>query len=268
MLTPALSLPRGSLIDYLHGVRTPFEPASSSLGRTSSLGKGGAHSLAMSQFSPADRVRHIYTLLTLPATPATSDGITRRGAGLTVRSEEFPHLVDISPLHDEEYNSAWLKKWGSSNSVLSISISDLDDIRRHFGEQIAFYFGFLLYYFQSLASAAAIGGAFWLTGSPYHPLYSLALVCWACFFVESWRIKERKLAVRWGTLGCGEVDTRRLGFKAFKKETDKVTGEEVEVFEWWRRELRVAGSVPAIIFFAGLLGLTLTTMFIVEVSSR
>lgn len=255
-----------SLIDYLHGVRTPFEPASSSLGRTSSLPAGAAHSLATSHYSPADRLRHLYTLLTLPATPVTSEGITRQGAGLRLKSDEYPHLIDMTPLHDPDYNRAWLKRWGSSKSIMSISISDLDDIRKHFGEHIAFYFGFLLYYFQSLASVAAIGGAFWLTGSPYHPLYSFALVIWACIFVESWRIKERKLAVRWGTLGCGEVETRRLGFKPVKKEIDKVTGEEVEVFEWWRKELRVAGSIPAIVFFASLLGLTLTTMFITEVS--
>lgn len=253
------------LIDYLHNVRTNFEPASSSLARTSSLPKGSTHSLAQSQFSPADRLRHLYTLLTLPATPVTSDGITRRGAGMRVKSEEFPHLIDITPLHDPAYNRSWLKRWNSSKSFLSISVSDLDGIRSHFGEHIAFYFGFLLYYFQSLASVAAIGGLFWLTGSPYHPLYSLALVFWACFFVESWRIKERKLAVRWGSFGCGKVESRRAGFKANRKEIDKASGEEVEVFEWWRKELRVACSIPAIAFFATLLASVLTTMFVVEV---
>ncbi|CAO1627089.1 unnamed protein product [Jaminaea pallidilutea] len=253
------------LIDYLHGVRKPFEPASSSLQRSSSLPKGSTHNLATSQFSPADRLRHMYTLLTLPAHPVTSEGITRRGAGLRVKSEEFPHLVDMTPLHDVSYNTAWLKRWGSKSSIFSINVTDLDGIQAHFGEHIAFYFGFLLYYLQSLAPVAAVGGLFWIAGAPYHPLYSLALVGWACTFVESWRIKERKLAVRWGTLGCGAVESRRLGFQAHRKEVDKVTGEEVEVFEWWRRELRVAFSIPAVAFFASVLALVLTTMFVVEV---
>lgn len=207
----------------------------------------------------------MYTLLTLPSTPVTSDGITRRGAGLRIKSTEFPHLVDMTPLHDPAYNKAWLQRWSSSKSVLAINVTDLDGIRTHFGEHIAFYFGFLLYYFQSLASVAAIGGAFWIMRAPYHPLYSLALVLWACFFVESWRIKERKLAVRWGCLGCGDVESRRIGFKAHRRELDKVTGEETEVFEWWRRELRVACSIPAVAFFASLLAGVLTTMFVTEV---
>ncbi|CAO1617116.1 unnamed protein product [Parajaminaea phylloscopi] len=253
------------LIDYLHGVRTDCEPAASSLGRSSSLPKGSTHSLAQSQFSSADRIRHLYTLLTLPAKPVTSDGITRRGAGLRVKSDEFPHLIDMTPLHDPAYNRAWLKRWGSSQSFLAISVRDLDGIRSHFGEHIAFYFGFLLYYFQSLAPVAAVGGLFWVAGAPYHPLYSLALVFWACVFVESWRIKERKLAVRWGTLNCGSVESRRLGFKANRVESDKVTGEDVEVFEWWRKELRIACSIPAVLFFAALLASVLTTMFVVEV---
>lgn len=182
-----------------------------------------------------------------------------------MRSEEYPHLVDITPLHDPSYNRAWLKRWSSWSSFLAINFHDLDDIRRHFGHHVAFYFGFLLYYFQSLASVAAIGGTFWLAGMPYHPIYSVALVLWACLFVESWRIRERKLAVRWGTLGCGDVESRRLGFKPHRVEVDKVTGEEAEIFEWWRRELRIAGNIPAVLFFAALLGLTLTTMFVVEV---
>lgn len=256
------------LIDYLHGVRTTAgEPASSSLSRSSSLPKGATHNLALSQFSPSDRLRHMHTLLTLPSTPATSDGITRRGAGLRLQSEEFPHLIDMTPLHDQEYNKQWLKRWGSSKSFLAISTQDLDGIRAHFGEGLAFYFAFLLYYFQALAPLAAIGGCFYLAGAPYHPLYSLALVGWACMFVESWRIKERKLAVRWGCLGCGDVESRRVGFKAKRREMDKVTGEEKEVFEWWRRELRVACSVPAVAFFASLLAAVLTTMFVTEVSA-
>lgn len=253
-----------NLIDYLHGVRTRFEPSSSSMGRSSSLPKGSTHSLAVSQFSSAERLRHMYTLLTLPATPATSDGITRQGAGLRLKSEEFPHLVDMTPLHDTGFNRSWLKRW-TGKPLPSVDLTELDEVRQHFGEHIAFYFGFLVFYFQSLAPAAAIGAIFWLAGTPYHPVYSILLVTWACVFTESWRVKEKKLAVRWGTLGCGEVETRRLGFSPVRKEVDKATGEEVEVFEWWRRELRVAGSIPAIIFFAALLGLTLTTMFIVEV---
>lgn len=141
----------------------------------------------------------------------------------------------------------------------------LDAVRSHFGEHIALYFGFLNFYFQSLSSIAAIGLAFWFAGAPFHPIYSLLLIAWSCVFVELWRMRERKLAVRWGTLGVGQVDDRRKSFKPVSVRRDPVTGEDDEVFEWWRRELRIVTSVPVMLFFAAVLGATMTTMFATEV---
>jgi anoctamin-10 len=138
-------------------------------------------------------------------------------------------------------------------------------VRSHFGDHIALYFGFLNFYFQSLFSLAVVGTAFWAAGAPFHPLYSLLLVVWSCVFVEIWRMKERKIAVRWGTVGVSHVDARRKEFKPRTTRKDPVTGEDEEVFEWWRRELRIALSIPVIIFFVALLGAVLTTMFVIEV---
>lgn len=141
----------------------------------------------------------------------------------------------------------------------------MDSIRNHFGEQIAYYFGFLNFYFQSLFSVAAAGTAFWAAGAPFHPVYSIVLVIWALVFVELWRMKERKLAVRWGTVGIGKVDERRNGFNAHAVRPDPATGEDQEVFEWWRREVRVAASLPVMLLFASLLVATMTTTFATEV---
>lgn len=78
-------------------------------------------------------------------------------------------------------------------------------------------------------------------------------------------MKERKFAVRWGTVGVSNVDARRKEFKPRIVRKDPATGEDEEVFEWWRREIRIALSIPVMIFFAALLGAVLTTMFAVEV---
>lgn len=78
-------------------------------------------------------------------------------------------------------------------------------------------------------------------------------------------MKERKLAVRWGTVGVSQVDARRKEFSPVSIRKDPATGEDEEVFEWWRREFRIACSIPVMIFFAGLLGAVLTTMFVIEV---
>lgn len=245
-----------SLHDYLHGVKGNVEPeGTNSLSRSSSLGSDPVRTQAQA-FNGADRVRYTYDLLTRPKP---------HGAHLLIGSKEYPHLKDMTPIHDPAYNRDWLKRWSDVKSMLQISVKELDAIRSHFGEHIALYFGFLNFYFQSLTPIAATGLAFWAAGAPFHPIYSLLLVVWACMFVELWRMKERKLAVRWGTAGVGHVDARRNEFTPRTVRKDPATGEDEEVFEWWRRELRIACSVPVMLFFAALLGATMTTMFATEV---
>lgn len=257
-----------SISDFLHGI--PSALAS----ETSTSSSAPHHS-----FSPASRARLVHSLLTLPPSAASTSEKSNQdadagavaqgslhGAGLTFNgSKEFPNLIDVTPLHDEAYNRSWLNRWSSLSSTLALNNEELDSIRNQFGEHIAIYFGFLLFYFQSLGPIALMGFIFWAAGLPYHAIYSLTLVIWSCFFVESWRMKEKKLAVRWGTSGLHKVASRRTGFRPRVIRTDPVTGDREEVFEWWRREIRSICSIPVMLIFASLLGLTLTSMFTIEV---
>lgn len=176
----------------------------------------------------------------------------------------FDDQHQCSRVSQEEHTCIAFPKLVLLISHLSLN-KRLDSVRSHFGEHVALYFGFLNFYFQSLFSIAAIGLAFWAAGAPFHPIYSLLLVSWSCVFVELWRMRERKLAVRWGTLGVGNVDERRKNFKPVLVKRDAVTGEDAEVFQWWRREFRIVTSVPVMLFFAAILGATMTTMFATEV---
>lgn len=257
-----------ALSDYLHGVLSvqPPPPRSSSL-------QGSHHSSSL-HLTPASRLRLVDSLLTLPdlASHAVKDAGGKSqvpsGAGLRLGLAEFPHLVDMSAIHDPVYNKAWIKRWSHTSpakAFYGVGLEDLDSIREHFGEDVALYFGFLNYYFQALAPAALLGISFWLLGRPFSPIYSLGLVSWSCLTVELWRMKERKLAVRWGTLGVSEVDRRRHDFMPRTTRTDPATEETEEVFEWWRRELRVVLSLPIVAFFASALAATMTLMFVVEI---
>ncbi|CBQ69260.1 related to IST2-Plasma membrane protein that may be involved in osmotolerance [Sporisorium reilianum SRZ2] len=258
-----------ALSDYLHGVLSvqPPPPRSSSL-------QGSSQSSSPLHLTPASRLRLVDALLTLPnlASHAVRDAEGKSqvpsGAGLRLGLAEFPHLVDMSAIHDPTYNSAWVKRWSHTSptkAFYGVGLEDLDSIREHFGEDVALYFGFLNFYFQALAPAAVLGLSFWLLGRPYSPIYSLGLVTWSCLFVELWRMKERKLAVRWGTLGVSEVDRRRHDFVPRATRIDPATEEPEEVFEWWRRELRVILSLPTVAFFASVLAATMTLMFVVEI---
>ncbi|SPC67836.1 related to IST2 - Plasma membrane protein that may be involved in osmotolerance [Ustilago sp. UG-2017b] len=259
-----------ALSDYLHGVLSVQPPPP----RSSSLDAGQKKDVSGLHLTPASRLRLVDSLLTLPSIAshavqsASGKAQVPSGAGLRLGSSEFPHLVDMSAIHDPAYNSAWMKRWAhiSPAKILTgVGLEDLDSIREHFGEDVALYFAFLNSYFQALAPAALLAASFWLLARNFSPVYSFGLVIWSCLFVELWRMKERKLAVRWGTLGVNTVDRRRHDFVPRITRTDPATEEPEEVFEWWRRELRVILSLPVVALFASLLAATMTLMFVVEI---
>ncbi|SPO29722.1 related to IST2 - Plasma membrane protein that may be involved in osmotolerance [Ustilago trichophora] len=265
-----------ALSDYLHGVLSvqPPPPRSSSLQQGNTTATSLQSQTSSLHLTPASRLRLVDSLLTLPnlASHAVKDASGKSqvpsGAGLRVGLSEFPHLIDMSAIHDPLYNSAWMKRLSHTSpakAFFGVGLEDLDSIREHFGEDVALYFGFLNFYFQALAPAALLGVSFWLLGRPFSPVYSLGLVTWSCLFVELWRMKERKLAVRWGTLGVSQVDRRRHDFAPRTTRIDPATEEPEEVFEWWRRELRVILSLPIVAFFASVLAATMTLMFVVEI---
>lgn len=222
--------------------------------------------------SPATRVRYVHELLSAP--PASEKGAGKRwasplaGGDIFVGSKQFPHLVDMTPLHDRDFDQAWISAWSrvSLRSVLNgIRDADLEDLRFQFGDNIALYFAFLNMYFTSLLPVAVLGFTFWACNVPYSPMYAVVLVLWACSFIESWRLRERTLAVRWGTTGLSNVPERCTTFHPRAVERDAATGEQIEVFEWWRRELRMLAAVPVILLFATLIVVTLTAIFSIEV---
>lgn len=93
-----------------------------------------------------------------------------------------------------------------------------------------------------------VGLGFWTTGrslgsgsttsAGFSPIYSIMIVTWSIIFVESWRIKERVLAVRWGTYGVERVEILRAGFKGSEMRVERVSGEMRAWFPWWKTLLR------------------------------
>ncbi|KAK0553302.1 hypothetical protein OC845_001302 [Tilletia horrida] len=276
-----------SLSDFLHGVKPTFDhhivvPRRSSL---ASAAKTSTH--VEVDITPADRLRIVYDLLTLPiSTPkpseeagssaegtgtalATAAGSalpahTITGAGISPNMEPFPNLVDITPIHDDNFNHDWMKL--CQTTTLNLTTDQIDKVRAHFGEDLALYFAWLGHYAAGLTPLAIVGGLYWYFAAPYSPMYSLFLVSWAAILVETWRMREKRLAVRWGVIGCNRADNRRTGFKPRIVRTHPVTGEIEEVFEWWRRELRIAFvSLPSLVMGAAVVGLTITSMFVSEV---
>lgn len=90
---------------------------------------------------------------------------------------------------------------------------------------------------------------FYFLALPYSTLYSCILVLWSVVFVEWWRIKQRQLSVAWGTKGSFRVEKRRAQYIPLS---------------WWRKDLRALASIPVILFFASVLAVLLTGIFVFE----
>lgn len=239
--------------DFLYGVVPP-----------------SSHHAAEDRLTPAQRLRYIHMLITSPfqAGQASSTTSYRHGAGVRPRCKAFPNVVDMTPLHDPTFEKRWVSTWSKMSlrsMMYGISDDDIDELREHLGENIAMYFAFLNCYFMALAPAAMLGLVFWASGRSYDPTYAAVLLVWATAFLEVWRIRERKLAVRWGMSGVSHVAARNESFSPRKIVRASVTGEPEEVFEWWRRDLRYMVTLPITLAFVALLVLTITALFVFEV---
>lgn len=101
---------------------------------------------------------------------------------------------------------------------------------------------------------------FWALRLFYAPVYAAFISLWALVFVESWRIKERKLAVQWGVHNVHEVEVVRPGFVPSEFVLDPATGRQVGIYPAWKTILRAALSVPVLLAWtAGLAGLISVT---------
>ncbi|CAG7851734.1 Uncharacterized protein C691.05c [Serendipita indica DSM 11827] len=226
--------------DFLHGLLT-------------NAYHGEERDFAASPLSPADRVRLVHTYVT----SATSQG----GLGITSgNKDKWPSVQSVFALHDRTFNHTWLDSWTKRQLGFTMKASELDVVKNQFGESVALYYAFLSSYSQALVFPALIGVTFWKFEKPYSPIYSILIVLWSVLFVEWWRIRERKLSVRWGTRGAARVEKRRVEFKPVKS-----TGnDEDESFPWWKREFRVLTSLPVIGTAAVMLAVLLTGIFILE----
>lgn len=260
--------------DWLHGLASP------------KASPREPRDFATEPIEEAERLRLVYSILTSPRTLGTpsirASNATGNTCGLPLASQlplpitskpEFPHLVDMFPPHDQEFNRVWLQRWtrlplerAQKNplAVLEIPQHELDDLKAHLGEKVALYFAFLGFYARSLAFPSAFGAFFWLLGLRFHPLLGLGFIGWSVIFVETWRVRERAIAVQWGTYRLDRVEVERPGFKGDGFEVDPVTGVTKQRWSFGRTLTRGLASLPAYAFFVGCLGVIIAAIYAVE----
>ena len=204
--------------------------------------------------TPAERLRLVNELLTQPI----NDG----GIGITPGSGEWTHVASIMPLHDRNFNRAWLKTWATS---WLISDDQLTNIRNYFGEEIAYYFAFVQFYFLYLFAPTAVGVLVHYFSTAFSPIYSIAIVIWSIIFTEAWKRRELQLSILWGVRKVRNVEKKRAQFRGDSLRSDPITGEKVPYYAFWKRYLRMAEGLPFIFVGGILLALSITMVFTVEV---
>jgi hypothetical protein len=211
-------------------------------------------------------------------------------------------IKDYFPLHDdfelEFLVDNWAKRnvlgeaiqnfdWqtlGLSGLIDSLTEQPIDEIRDYYGEQIALYFAFIQTYTRSLIWPTMLGiitmvGHFQngVEGNQLTVAYSILVSFWSVYFLSKWKRRQAELMFLWGTADYEASETPRDEFVRFARDPSKdgvvfkvsdITGkmEAVETTPWMKY-VRIAGSVAVILFFMGLVYLTVMFAMWVKLDS-
>lgn len=121
------------------------------------------------------------------------------------------------------------------------------------------------FYFSALVIPACVGLVTWISLGTYSIVYSIIVLAWSLVFVEGWRLRERMLAIRWGTYKVSNIGKERPEFKGTMQAQDQVHGGVKAVFPWYLRDLRILSSIPVLLLFAFGLALLIAMIFTSEV---
>ncbi|RWA10500.1 hypothetical protein EKO27_g4603 [Xylaria grammica] len=222
--------------------------------RASAPDKDIAKSFENEPVTEAERLRLVYLLITKPK----NEG----GAGIAPKKGRWKYVTSIFPLHDNAFNSSWIKAWSTK---YFLDEEDLDHIRDKFGESVAFYFAFMQSYFAFQLFPAAFGFAAWLILGRYSWLYSIVTSLWSVVFFEWWKKKEVDLAVQWGVRNVSRIEHPRTQFQWDYEVPDPVTGEPVKYYPPMKRLRTQLLQIPFAISCVLALGALYIFCFGIEV---
>ena len=187
------------------------------------------------------------------------------GAEITPKYGDWEYVESIFALHDNDLNKQWLKDWSRKTFL---SDHDLDQIRAHLGERVAFYFSFLQSYFAFLWLPASFGFACWALIGQYSVVFSIVNSLSCLVFVEYWKRQETDLALRWRVKGVSSILSKRRDFKPEKETEDPVTGARIKVFPTRKRLMRQLLQMPFSLVSIVALGILIAACNSIEIFIR
>ncbi|KAJ3303014.1 hypothetical protein HDU76_005428 [Blyttiomyces sp. JEL0837] len=236
----------------------------------------------VSLLTPADRLRLVHELITAP--------IYEGGAGVIAPNHD-PHSTEMAvdalgtiddagmhgwlpgcrritaliALNDVEFANRWIKTW--SHKWL-LSGDDITDIRENLGDEMAYYFAFLQFYFVSLFPLSVFGVFAYYFLPSFSSVYATALLLWCAFFLVAWGHQSQSLAQKWNTVNYAAKGRKpvRQGFTPDAFLCDSVTGERIPFFPHWKRWLtHLLMTIPSILLFVIIITFLSLLILTVEV---
>jgi len=215
-------------------------------------------------FDEKTRLRIIYETM-------IADG-KEGGAEITIKEylmNDHHPLKAVFPFHHQgtldEFDRTWIQNWKCSYLMWC----PLGDVRSYFGEPVAFYFGFLMFYLRWLIAPAIIGLIFFIEqlgldklDVPAIQIMSFFIIIWAVAFVDYWKRQEATYRLEWGMTKFEQKAVSRPEFHGSWK-YDAVTGLLTEQFSFFERAVRVSSTLFIImIFLTGCIAAVVTILLI------
>ena len=237
---------RQQIIDYI--VRSKIKDGGAELDESSELGKHIVQAFPLHMYSRLDAIRHSW---------------------VTFWKREKPGEIakPWSPF-SQPYYSTYMKLKDACGYVFSnIFTQPLDAVAEYFGEGIAFYFAYMVFYTRWLAVPSILGlvvFCFQMSGKDLdHWLlipFSVFIIFWVCFMLVFWRQKSSYLAHRWGVLDFEAEETDRPQFRG-KYVYNESTGEIRKMYSLWKRMGKYVVSIPVMILSIFAVLVVMTAVF-------
>jgi hypothetical protein len=164
------------------------------------------------------------------------------GAEIDLERLQYDGIIDKAyPLHENKVKDAIITEWVMNRSLRSVYNMPNSALQKYFGEEIAFYYGFLAFYTRWLVVASIVGTVFFVTGVASfmatdgkenkwtNSVYSVFIAIWVTLFLEFWKREKNVLAFKWHMLNFEEVEGVRPGFIGDDKHGVYSKGEFVEL---------------------------------------
>ena len=174
------------------------------------------------------------------------------GAGVAV--EKFVargKILAALAMHDPRERKALYEHWVHAPYFSLPNALPLEAYKEYFGEKQGLLMAFKAHITTGYLVMAVFGIAVMLwwgftgdaTGDGSVALYAGFVALWSVLNTESWRRKERELALKWGMVGFEAQQSRRPQFKGIQGMDDAVTGRPGAFFPPHRRAARVSLGV-------------------------